>query len=101
MEPYVTVDSLAEKAERWLREIAPFNQHRMQLNKEKSALLVIDMQEFFLDPASPTFTCGGLAILPGIRRLIDAFRLAGRPVIYTRHVHHPGLLDAGIMEWWW
>jgi ureidoacrylate peracid hydrolase len=22
-------------------------------------------------------------------------------VIYTRHVHHPGLLDAGIMGWWW
>jgi nicotinamidase-related amidase len=32
---------------------------------------------------------------------IDAFRAAGRPVIYARHVHHPDRLDAGIMEWWW
>ncbi|MDZ7797622.1 MAG: isochorismatase family protein [Candidatus Marinimicrobia bacterium] len=73
----------------------------MRLNVNKSALLVIDMQHFFLDPALPTFTCGGLAILPNIKHLINVFRQAGRPVIYTKHVHHPGGLDAGIMDWWW
>ena len=73
----------------------------MQVRREKSALLVIDMQEFFLDPQSPSFTCGGLAILPTLRRLIAGFREAGRPVIYTRHVHHPDNLDSGIMGWWW
>jgi len=81
MEPYVTPDSLEEKTQYWLKKIEPFNQHRMQFNKEKSALLVIDMQEFFLDPASPTFTCGGLAILPTVKQLIQAFREANRPVI--------------------
>jgi ureidoacrylate peracid hydrolase len=101
MELYVTPESIAVRARRWLEEIAPFNQHQMQLNKEQSALIVIDMQRFFLDPASPTFTCGGLAILPTLKTLIDAFRTAGRPVIYARHVHHPHRLDAGIMEWWW
>jgi nicotinamidase-related amidase len=101
MESYVTPESLKAKTRLWLEQIAPFNQHRMQLSKEKAALLVVDMQHFFLDPASPTFTCGGLAILPTLKRLIDAFRKAGRPVIYTRHVHHPNRLDAGIMEWWW
>lgn len=101
MEPYVTPDSLEEKAQSWLRKIEPFNQHQMQLNREKSALLVIDMQDFFLYPASPTFTCGGLAILPTLKRLIQAFREANRPVIYTCHVHHPDRIDAGIMGWWW
>jgi len=101
MEPYVTPESLEARTLQWLEKIAPFNQHNMKLSKEKAALLVIDMQRFFLDPASPTFTCGGLAILPTLKRLIDAFRLAGRPVIYTRHVHHPDRLDAGIMGWWW
>jgi len=101
MEPYVTTESLAAKAQNWLERIEPFNQHPMELNREKSALLVIDMQKFFLDPSSPTFTCGGLAILPTVKRLIGAFRDAGRPVVYTRHVHRPDGSDLGIMGWWW
>jgi len=101
MESYVRPESLEAKTKVWLKQIAPFNQHQMQLNKEKAALLVIDMQRFFLNPTSPTFTCGGLAILPTLKRLIAAFREANCPVIYTRHVHHPERLDAGIMEWWW
>jgi len=73
----------------------------MNLKKDKAALLVIDMQHFFLDPASPSYTCGGLAILPNLVKAIHAFRQAGRPVIYTRHVHHPDRIDAGILGWWW
>lgn len=101
MEPYVTAGTLSAKTGEWLARIASFNTHRMKLNPEKSALMVIDMQKFFLDPSSPTFTCGGLAVLPNIKNLILAFRNAGRPVIFTRHVHHPDRIDAGIMGWWW
>lgn len=101
MIPYVTVESLPAKTALWLEKIAPFNQHEMKPNRQKSALLVIDMQDFFLDPLSPTFTCGGLAILPSIRRLICKFREKGLPVIYTKHIHHPDNLDSGIMGWWW
>lgn len=101
MEAYVTLETLPGKTRGWLREIAPFNRHEMQLNAAASALLVVDMQEFFLDPASPTFTCGGPAIVPTVRGMIDAFRAEGRPVIFTKHVHHPGNLDSGIMGWWW
>jgi nicotinamidase-related amidase len=101
MTPYVTSETLESRTRYWLEKIAPFNTHEMQLNPKKAALLVIDMQDFFLDPSSPTFTCGGPAILRNIKNLIKAFRTAKRPVIFTRHVHHPGGLDAGIMGWWW
>ncbi len=101
MEPYVRADSIDEKAREWLKTIEPFNQHRMKLNKERAALLIVDMQKFFLDPASPTFTCGGLGILPNVKKLIEAFRQNNCPVIYTCHVHHPDRIDAGIMGWWW
>jgi nicotinamidase-related amidase len=101
MKPYVTKRTISSKAKNWLQKISPFNTHQMQLNRDKAALLVIDMQLFFLDPASPSFTCGGLAILPRIQKVIHAFRKARRPVIFTRHVHHPDLLDAGITGWWW
>ena len=71
------------------------------VERAASALLVVDMQLFFLDASSPTFTCGGVAILPTVKRLMEAFRLAKRPVIFTQHVHHPDDLDSGIMGWWW
>jgi ureidoacrylate peracid hydrolase len=101
MEPYVTADTLEQKTGEWLTKIEHVNVHRMQLAKDRAALLIVDMQEFFLDPASPTFTCGGRAVLPNVKRLIGAFREANQPVIYTRHVHSPDGSDAGIMGWWW
>jgi nicotinamidase-related amidase len=101
MEPYETPETIHEKKKKWLEHIAPFNTHEMQLKPDKAALLVIDMQLFFLDSLSPSFTCGGLAILPNLVKIINAFRQANRPVIFTRHVHHPDQLDAGIMGWWW
>ena len=101
MNPYVTEKSILTKGKKLLKHIAPFNTHSMHLNRNKAALMVIDMQYFFLETASPTFTCGGLAILPNVKRLIRAFREAKLPVIFTRHVHHPDRLDAGIMGWWW
>lgn len=101
MDCYVTTQDLPAKSAAWLERIAPFNQHEMTLSVQRAALLVVDMQHFFLDPESPTFTCGGLAILGRVQNLIEAFRKSGLPVIFTRHVHHPDQLDAGIMGWWW
>ncbi|MDI6808087.1 MAG: isochorismatase family cysteine hydrolase [Candidatus Eisenbacteria bacterium] len=101
MDYYVTEGSLREKTNEWLARIKLYNRHRMKIRKGGAALMVIDMQKYFLDPSSPSFICGGLAILPNVKRLIRAFRRAKRPVIYTRHVHHPDRIDAGIMEWWW
>jgi len=99
--PYVTRKTIESKAREWLEGIAPYNVHDMELNAAASALLVVDMQRFFLDPESPTFTPGGEAILPVVAKLVAGFREADRPVIFTRHVHHPDDLDAGIMDWWW
>lgn len=101
MRPYVTPGSIKSKVKGWLEHVAPYNREELKVNPEKAALLVIDMQRFFLDPDSPAFTCGGYAILPGIGKLIRLFRNTGRPVIFTKHVHNPDGSDAGIMGWWW
>ena len=98
---YVTQKNLKQKTLLWKKEIEPYNQHIMKLKTKSSALLVIDMQKFFLDPKSPTFTCGGLAILPNVKLLIRAFRKKGLPIIYTAHVHKSAEMDGGIMSWWW
>lgn len=66
MDYYVTIDNLSEKKDIWLKKIDTLNQHKMSLNSIRSALLVIDMQKFFLDEKLPTFTCEGVAVLTNI-----------------------------------
>jgi ureidoacrylate peracid hydrolase len=101
MSSYVTENTLEKKAKSWLKKIQPFNQERMALKPGKAALMVIDMQNFFLKEDGPALIESAFAFLPLLKELITSFREAGRPVIFTKHVHHPERLDAGIMEWWW
>jgi nicotinamidase-related amidase len=101
MMPYVTERTMPAKAADWLKRISPFNRHAMRLIPGKSALIVVDMQMFFLDPGSPTHACGGPGARPAVKRLVAAFRRAKRPVVFTRHVHHPTGMDLGLMGWWW
>ena len=98
---YVTDSNLKTKASLWKKEIKPYNLHKMKPKFSTSCLLVIDMQNFFLDPQGPTFTPGGVAVLPNITKLIKAFRKTKLPVIYTTHVHKSKELDGGILGWWW
>jgi nicotinamidase-related amidase len=98
---YVTPSNLKVKTLAWKKEISFYNVHRMKPDFKKSCLLVVDMQNFFLNPQSPTFTPGGLAILPNISKLIQAFRKKKLPVIFTAHVHKSKELDGGILGWWW
>lgn len=98
---YVTKKNLKEKTKVWLEKIKDFNTHKMEIQKDKVALLVIDMQYFFLKEDSPTFVESGLVILPTIKNLINLFRKIERPVIFTKHIHHPSFCDLGIMGWWW
>ncbi len=100
-EYYVTPSNLKARTAEWKKEIAVYNVHRMKPSLKKSCLLVVDMQNFFLDPQSPTFTPGGLAILPNVGKLIKSFRKKKLPLIYTAHVHKSKELDGGILAWWW
>lgn len=100
-EYYVTASNLKSRTAGWKKEIACFNLHRMKVDPKRSCLMVVDMQNYFLDPTSPTFTPGGLAILPNVAKLIKAFRRRKLPVIYTVHVHKSKKLDGGILGWWW
>jgi ureidoacrylate peracid hydrolase len=99
--PYVTKETLESKTREWLRAIGPFNRHELTLNPETAALLVIDMQNFFVDPEGGEFVPETQVILPEVKRLIGAFRGRGRPVIFTSHVHTREDLDGGLLSWWW
>ena len=67
--------------------------------RERAALLVLDMQEYFLRPYSHAFIPSAPAIVPNLQGLITNFCEANRPVIFTRHVNAD--VDAGMMSRWW
>ncbi|KAL9229937.1 hypothetical protein vseg_005349 [Gypsophila vaccaria] len=57
-----------------------------------SALLVIDMQNYFVSMANP--------IIPAIKKTIHLCQHAEIPVIFTRHRHKAGD-DGGVLGEWW
>ena len=59
------------------------------VDPETTALLVIDMQKAFVDPASPLAVSTAAGIVPAINRLAAATRRAGAAVIWVRSTFRP------------
>lgn len=64
----------------------------------RAALLVIDMQRDFLEPGGFGASLGNdvgrlQRIVPTVRRLLEAARAHGIPVVHTREGHDPSLSD--------
>ncbi|MBS3819689.1 isochorismatase family protein [bacterium] len=64
-----------------------------------TALLIIDMQDFFLDSRSHAYVESAWFIIPKINELADLFFKIGQPVITTRHINNEQ--NAGMMSKWW
>jgi ureidoacrylate peracid hydrolase len=71
--------------------ILPTGQERIdevhRLQPGRTALLVIDMQRGFLEPGAALEVPAGGAIIPSIRRLVEACRKRRVPVIFTQFVY--------------
>ncbi|MCE0764217.1 cysteine hydrolase [Pseudonocardia kujensis] len=66
------------------------------IDPARTALLVIDMQNDFVEEGAPLEFPEGRRILPTLQKVLDAARTAGMPVIYPAHVHRRGGADMGI-----
>jgi isochorismate hydrolase len=66
---------------------------RKSLDLTQAALMVIDMQRYFLDEQSHAFIPTGAEIVPNIQRVLKQFRDQGRPVIFTRFALKQGEQD--------
>jgi isochorismate hydrolase len=100
-EPYFTSETIHAKAQSMLALVSEFRRRHenIRFQPERAALLVLDMQDYFLRADSHAFIPSAPAILPGIQSLIKVFTAHERPVIYTRHVNTPE--DVGLMAKWW
>ncbi len=99
-EQYFNKENLEEKAENWLWQLEPIKRRlAYSFEVKNSALLVIDMQSFFLDKSSHACVPGADAIIPNIKKLVDGFIGNGRPVVFTRHIDYEN--SNSMMKKWW
>jgi bifunctional isochorismate lyase/aryl carrier protein len=83
-----------------LRRVAQVHTlHRQTFIPDQAALLVLDMQTYFLSPDSHAFIPSAPAILPNLIALAEQFVRLGYPLIFTRHLNTSE--DAGMMGTWW
>jgi isochorismate hydrolase len=99
-ESYISSESFIRKAGELIRQMRELRgRDRAALTLEHSALLVIDMQEYFLDPASHACVPSARDALTAIRSLIAGFSRHGRPIVFTRHLNTAE--NAGMLGKWW
>lgn len=97
---YFTPDTIKRKSTAFLSRIEDMLPiRRLSFAPERSALLILDMQKYFLQPDSHAWVPSASAIMPGIVRLRNAFSRSRLPVVLTQHVNNTR--DAGMMATWW
>lgn len=77
----------------YLNEIDQYNIRQAWPKPGRCALLVIDMQQYFLSMATP--------ILGNVLSIIETCRSRGVRIIFTRHGHKNVLEDGGMLADWW
>ncbi len=92
------LESRAREMVQWVREKNPAIRDYLVL-PDRMALLVTDMQNYFLKPESHAFIPSALPIITCVNDLIHTFESRGMPVIITRHTNDEG--NAGNMQRWW
>lgn len=85
----------------WREAIARWDRPDTVFRPARAALLVIDMQKVFADPAGGSYLPMSAPAGERLAELITACRAARVPVMYTRHVHQRPEQDGGAMARWW
>lgn len=62
---------------------------REQVPITDAVLVIIDVQNDFIDPSSGVGSMGKRRAVPGVQYLLKAFRARQRPIIHVRTLHEP------------
>ena len=97
---YSTPCTIDADARAWLDILEGYLRHRGPGDLRRAALLIVDLQRYFLEETSPAFLPAAPAIKGNVLRLVAAFRRSGRPVLFTRHADPPGRGGEAMRAWW-
>ena len=76
-----------------------FPRPRQKIDLARSALLILDMQEFFLDVDSHAYIPSAQEIFPRVDALRETYATLGLPLVWTHHLNTDS--DAANMSRWW
>jgi bifunctional isochorismate lyase/aryl carrier protein len=95
-----TQEEFDSRAREWLRVLGLERRRFFPLDLSNSVLIVIDMQDFFLDEKSHAYIPTSDLIVANVQDLIGRFRTKGMPIVFSKHSHKDGE-DLGMMGKWW
>ncbi|MCX6154621.1 MAG: cysteine hydrolase [Candidatus Kapabacteria bacterium] len=97
-EEYFTSDNIEMRSKELITSI--YSQvRRRELKINKAALIVCDMQDYFLDAVSHAFVPSSKAIISNINLLINLFKSNDLHVIFTQHLNNDQ--NAQMLALWW
>lgn len=99
-ELYLTKDNHDEKVSQWIAECRKMKKYiAFNFDLSKSVLLVLDMQNFFLDESNHAFVPSAKTIIDSISKLVDFFQKNNRLIIFTKHLDSQKPKE--MMTRWW
>jgi len=99
-EKYYSSENAMQKSGEWSKLCKSAKKHApYQFVPCESALLILDMQNFFVSPDSHAFVPSAIEIIPNIRILLEFFIQNHFPIVFTRHLSD--LSERDLMNSWW
>jgi len=97
---YLTKQNKEEKVKYWLDECKKVKSHRpFELDLKKAALLVLDMQDYFIKEKSHAFVPSSVNIITSIIEIAKIIRGMGNKIIFTRHLDSENK-ESSMNRWW-
>lgn len=99
-EQYFTHNNIEDVSRKLLKEVSKFSKAReINIRNVPTALLVIDMQDYFIRKESHAFIPSAPAIISGLKKLTETFLKYKLPVFFTKHINTRE--NSGMMSVWW
>jgi bifunctional isochorismate lyase/aryl carrier protein len=100
-EKYYSLETIEQQASRFAEELAVFREKFKvaTLKPKKAALLIIDMQDFFLTEKSHAFIPSMPAIIPKLKNLQNNFLTNNLSVFHTKHGNTTENIGQ-MLDWW-
>jgi isochorismate hydrolase len=98
-ELYLTNENKEFKVDLWKEKLSEYSRDCL-FKKANSALIVVDMQHYFIDKDSHANIPSSDTIIENVAELIEIYRSNNLPVIFTKFVVKKNK-DNGIMGKWW